>query len=393
MADYERNFVKYSGPAYDKSFTKRQLTDPALLSEVRAEIADTLLYGATDAAIDQIQQRLLREFKRTGEISPERELQIARLLVQAAHPAVIMLLLLEKVNVFVSYSHNIADLMGVHFWEREGQSGGLQMVSGDGTAVYVSCGGNPFITKEEQKTFTTDGFPALARLMVIAAQEMGHYADLQRNAWGQIVGRHSAYLQPLQPTNEARQARLSDLYQVAMLQQRAVDWGLLQAVEMDRQALFYRKHRPGMAWWQRRRAAWLAAQLRHKAQRHGQPFFVDFPTDLAGHEAWATNLFHCLKDMRFNLAPDADVYRRADPVEEEAIACIEALARVPQQVIKWGHAATRGAWPNLYQIYYHQVVPHVIQSVELLTGQTYRLAVSDSPAGSPSKWVRNLMKR
>ncbi len=57
-------------------------------------------------------------------------------------------------------------------------------------------------------------------------------------------------------------------------------------------------------------------------------------------------------DMRFNLSPKADAYAREDPVEEEAIACVEALARVPQQANKWGHRLTRAMMPNLYRIYY-----------------------------------------
>ncbi|KJV52381.1 hypothetical protein OTSGILL_1537 [Orientia tsutsugamushi str. Gilliam] len=41
-------------------------------------------------------------------------------------------------------------------------------------------------------------------------------------------------------------------------------------------------------------------------------------------------------DMISNLEPKAEVYKRDDPDAEEAIACVEALARVPQQVINGG---------------------------------------------------------
>ena len=62
-------------------------------------------------------------------------------------------------------------------------------------------------------------------------------------------------------------------------------------------------------------------------------------------------------DMLFNLTPVAEVYRRKDPNEEEAIVCIEAVARVPQQVVKWGHEAVRASTPALYALYYGEIVP------------------------------------
>jgi hypothetical protein len=61
--------------------------------------------------------------------------------------------------------------------------------------------------------------------------------------------------------------------------------------------------------------------------------------------------------MDFNMAPESDAYQRSNPVEENAILCVEALARVPQQVNKWGHKTTKMLIPNLYNIYYNQVIP------------------------------------
>lgn len=63
-----------------------------------------------------------------------------------------------------------------------------------------------------------------------------------------------------------------------------------------------------------------------------------------------------LADMAFNLAPDADVYRHPDPQVEEAIAVIEAVARVPQQEHKWGREAVAAAWPSLHAFYYGTVI-------------------------------------
>ena len=66
-----------------------------------------------------------------------------------------------------------------------------------------------------------------------------------------------------------------------------------------------------------------------------------------------------LDDMAFNLAPQADAYQKDNAEHEAAIACAEALARVPQQVIKWGYRATEACYPALYEVYYKQVIPHV----------------------------------
>jgi len=56
-------------------------------------------------------------------------------------------------------------------------------------------------------------------------------------------------------------------------------------------------------------------------------------------------------DMQSNLSPTADVYKRTDPEAKEAIACVEALARVPQQVMKWGYLTTKSTMHDLYKIY------------------------------------------
>ena len=68
-----------------------------------------------------------------------------------------------------------------------------------------------------------------------------------------------------------------------------------------------------------------------------------------------------LSDMMFNLQPVADVYSSDDKNEEIAIACIEALARVPQQVNKWGHKTTLFLWRNLYKFYYYKLIQDALK--------------------------------
>lgn len=357
--DNGRNFILYQGTDFDKSFSIRELTDPALLPETKRIIADTLPGMAGARGIADTYQRLLNESRKTGMILPEREAQIARLLIQATEPCVIELCLKFGVKLFVSYSHNIGDLMPVHSWESDGTNSGMQSVSDDATAVYVSCGGDPFVESEDEKTYTSDGFPALARLLVIAGQELGHFADILRDDHGHTTGRHSAYLWPLRAKEAVRQARLNDQQTVARWIQIMNQLGMPLLEQREKTLIFVRKHRPWSAEraWHTLRIAEIKKLMRATAKKQSIALLNVFPTSLPEHPHFAHNVMRCLADMAFNLAPEADVYRRANPIEEEAIACIEALARVPQQVNKWGHDVTRLCWPNLYKVYYEQVIP------------------------------------
>ena len=79
-----------------------------------------------------------------------------------------------------------------------------------------------------------------------------------------------------------------------------------------------------------------------------------------------------IADMKSHLSPIADVYKRDDPEEEEAISCIEALARVPQQVMKWGYLTTRATMHDLYKIYYREVIPSLVENYYYVTGKKYK---------------------
>ncbi len=396
-ADHARNYVIYSGSSFDKSFSKRELSTPAFMDGVRRVIADTLPGSAGAQGVEDVLLRLQQDLKRGGEISHERELQIARLLVQSTHPVVLMLAMLEGVDIFVSYSHNVADLMGVHFWECIGQSSGLQSISGDGTAVYVSCGGDPFITEDKHKTYTTDGFGALSRLMVIAAQELGHFADIVRDAQGRQVGRHSASLAPLRARVMMQQARKRDMEQMRVLYAQLSQLQVGAVVKKERAQAFARKHRPGspVLLWHALQVRLAVRQLKQRAAKAGAAMVTHFPTDLVSEDSqgFATQLSEFVRDMAFNLAPDAEVYKRPDPVEEEAIAVIEALARVPQQAVKWGHHHTQLAWPNLYKAYYQVVIPSCIAAYEQISGKRYHFTLSPPPRKGVITQLKLLRKK
>ncbi len=83
-----------------------------------------------------------------------------------------------------------------------------------------------------------------------------------------------------------------------------------------------------------------------------------------------------IEDMKFNLAPVADVYKNSNPEVEETIACIEALARVPQQVMKWGYLTTMATMQGLYKVYYSEVIPSLISNYVLMTKQSYKRDMS-----------------
>ncbi len=356
-ADQYRNYVLHGTADTDQSFSARQLTDPALLPATRQLLARHVPPAAGPDGVEALLAQLRGELKKRRGIAPEKELQVARVVVQSAHSSVMVLILQSGTSVFVSYDHNVAELMAVKDWQTHGTASGLQATSGDGTAVYISCGGDPFF-EGAQKTYTTDGFPALARMMVIGGQELGHFSDLKR-VGGRIIGRYSTdndspALRAAPPVKHARRA---DMLQVAQLDRRYAALGAARLARVEGALAFYSK-------WRRLSPPWLFYQLWRLLLLTQVRARVPLKLRTWPRYRLGTALRLFFDDMAFNLAPDADVYRRDEAEEEEAIACIEALARVPQQVHKWGHAAVRLAWPQLYAVYFGQVIPGCIAAVD-----------------------------
>jgi hypothetical protein len=356
-ADNMRNFVTYSTAATERSFSVRELTDAALLEKTKAHIARSVPQGLGPVAVNERLDMLLVQAKKARGVPEEIELRVARLLVQAAHKAVIRTLLAEGAEIFVSYSHTVGDLMAVHFWQSHGSAGGMQASSDNGSAVYVSCGGDPFFDgPEDHKMYTTDGFQALARMLVIAGQELGHFADLMRSNASGIIGRHSAHFSPLRATEACKTARDADIANVAALQHFLQHAAITRLLRAENAVAFYNKRSQFSPQWCGAQIWRCVCWLRAKAV----PAPVRYARTLP-RLPYAMFYARMLADMAFNLAPDADAYKRPDAREEEAIACIEALARVPQQVVKWGHDATQTCWPQLYAFYYGRVIPALPQ--------------------------------
>ncbi len=357
-ADAARNYVRHGTADSEEHFSRRELTDLALLPQTRRRLARHVAPAAGADGVEQLLGVLRAELRKTHPVSAEKEIRIARVVVQSAHDSVIQLLLASGTEVFVSYSHNVGELMPVHQWESEGLNSGMQATSDVGTAVYISCGGDPFF-EGEHKTYTTDGFPALARMMVIGGQELGHFSDLLRRG-GQVIGRYSLSANHVQMRAAPRVAdgRLADMQRIEQLRVAYANVGLARLMRAETAVEFYHKRLKFSPPWffhqLRRFVVWLWFAQRCK-QLNVYLKLRTHPTMMHGK-----SIAMYLDDMAFNLAPEADVYRRPDPLEEEAIACIEALARVPQQMHKWGHAPVQFGWPKLYEVYYGTVIPGCI---------------------------------
>lgn len=342
-ADAYRNFVRHGTADSSVTFTARELTEPALMPRVRKQLARLVPPASGDQGIEDLLTRFQEELKKARGVEEAKEMKVARVIAQSCHPAVLQLLIESSAEIYVSYSHNVSDLLAVHDWHGHGLASGLQATEEHALQVYISCGGDPFF-EGEHKTYVTDGFPALARMVVIGGQEIGHFADLLRER-GMILGRYSLAALPLRRADLAHltQWRSTQTTRIAKLQRR------------ENAVAFYDKrgkYSPGWFIAQLRRAfAWL-----HYASAK-RP--AGLPLRIATHPPLraAHSIAAFLDDMAVNLAPPAAAYRRADPVEEEEIACIEAVARVPQQVTKWGHDAVAAAWPELYRFYYGTIIP------------------------------------
>ena len=365
-AEATRNFVRYGSANSDLTFSSRELTDPALGNATRARVARLVAPAMGEQGIADVWNHLTVELKKARGVSAEKEMKVARVLVQSAHPAVIHLLITSGTEIFVSYHHNVADLMAVHDWQTHGSNSGMQATDSDSTAVYISAGGDPFF-EGEHKTYVTDGFPALARMVVIAGQELGHFADLRRTPRG-ITGRHStdAHHQRLRADSIAAAGRLADMARVAELEAAYARAGLHALRRAENSVAFYHarlRYSPPWLFAQTvRYIRWMCFIHRCK-KAHLLHRFNSLPYMRLGDA-----ISQYLADMAFNLAPDADVYRDPDPLVEEAIAVIEAVARVPQQEHKWGPAAVAAAWPELSRFYYTRIIPACVGEVARISG-------------------------
>lgn len=375
--DVAVNFIRYSSPydRYFKIFGYRELFDkklvPSTFDEIKSSLSSRFRGKDLESKTVEVIESLRNRIKMLIAVSEEVEKKIARILVQTIDPIVISLILLEHTDIFVTYSHNVGDMLDMVSWQQVGSSSGLQSNDYIASSVFVSCGGNPFaeLNKEGEYDYPYDGKAAIARLMIIGGQELGHFSDIIRDRRGYKVSRHSTNMYSTYANPHVKKARLDDIENANIIEQKLLKIGLAQLAELERHIIFYQK---------RKRNDSLVKNTIAKHRKQQNKFIYNLNKlslskllDLPKHKHLATEITKVIADMKFNLAPEADAYKRDDEDEEEAIACAEALARVPQQANKWGHNVTKIFMADLYKIYYNEVIPACKKTYENLTGQKF----------------------
>lgn len=370
------NFVRFVEVAsnHSKMFSDRELMRADLVEETKSylrEIYSRSLSGdRLENKVNNALAKMRRDLAKNQKISTEEITKIARLFVQSAHPIVIRWLLLEEVEIFISFSHNIGDMMDLQTWKIAGGNSGMQSTDGKNVAIFVSCGGDPFReTNKEYPTFG-DGMPAMARLQIIAAQEIGHYADIKRDIYGRQISRHSADFMGSKASIHVKHARIKDIEITKQIRDKVTSSFLFRKMlEKEGRCQIFESNNVNNSSSKFNSIALSFYKIIYRLFAGNLGFtyqrFLDEPY-------FAMLIKAMFDDMLFNLAPKADVYRNNNKDIEEAIACIEALARVPQQVIKWGYIITSQLMPGLYKIYYSEVVPDLIKPYENITGIKYQ---------------------
>ncbi len=371
--DSARNFVNLLDPDIDRSITlsQEQLL-PALMDKTLIKLNVFYSKKFQGQALEQKIQTVLEYFRlqmaKNSIVEKQLMLKLVRIFAQAALPIVLKWLLLEQVEIYISYGHSIGDVMDVVNWQRAGSNSGMQSTDGYNVAVFVSCGGDPLAENSLPDAILGDGKPAMARLQIIAGQELGHFSDIIRNPQGIQIGRHSADFACTRAKRHVKEARKNDIAAVDAIHQHLIDLNFNHLLELEKQVRFYDKNHMYNFKINLLRANLYLKRLAfcYKAKKSANLLFA---LTLRHEKYLAIMLQAMLEDMLFNLTPQADVYSRDDPEAEEAIKCVEALARVPQQVMKWGYLATSRLMPGLYQIYYEEVIPSLTDIYKTLTGK------------------------
>jgi hypothetical protein len=374
--DYYCNFVRYSDNSAGISlmFSVDELEDTELVELTKHTLKK--LYSrknsssVNDQKIDSIISNLKQQCKKLMLVSDDLKMRLARILVQSAHPIVIRWILLERAQVFITYGYNIGDVMDMSTWKTSGQNSGMQSTDGSNACIYVSCGGDPFAENDKDHPDRGDGWAAVARMQIIAGQEIGHFADIKRDENGRQYTRHAADFACTKATPKAASGRLNDIKRCDHLLSQLLSFGMTELLDIETQLKFYDTNKVSSlkTFILRLRSKYYRYKLVKTAIKHKLFFVKKFTRD----KYMALMIKLMIADMKANLTPMADVYKRSNKDAEEAIACVEALARVPQQVIKWGYLTTKETMHDLYDLYYHEVIPSLIANYEKITNSHYQ---------------------
>jgi hypothetical protein len=374
--DNSCNFARFSDPKFNISLmvSKEEITNSSLTEQTNLLFESLYKSSISSQKLASIYSELNRQIQKLQPVAKETTEKLARIFVQSAHPIVIKWLLYDKVQVFITYSHNIGDMMDIVDWQRSGSNSGMQSTDGKNVAVFVSCGGNPFAENDKNNPTYGDGWAAAARLQIVAGQELGHFADIKRDNMGRQISRHSANFSGTKATPHVKKARIDDIINCNKLLAELLAMGMSQMIRHEEKIKFYDKNKVrGIRVYWARLLVYLYKQKFLSTTTKRQLFFV---RRFAIDRYMGLMIRAMIEDMKFNLAPVADVYKHSNPEVEETIACIEALARVPQQVMKWGYLTTMVTMKGLYKIYYNEVIPSLITNYMAMTGQSYKRDMS-----------------
>ena len=374
--DYYCNFVRYNDVKNNIYFiaSAREINEPALIEKTKQYIRSLYIKKKkqiTETKISSIIEELKNKLSRNLSVSDTLEIQLVRILVQAAHPIVIKWILLYQVEIFITYSKNIGDLMDIPNWKAAGTNSGMQSTDGVNVCIYVSCGGDPFEKNDLDNPIYGNGWAALARMQIIAGQEIGHFADIKRNDLGEQIDRHSANFACTRPKEHVAKARLNDIQRCDNLLKSLNDHGMHNLIYYEERLKFFHAHKIfGIKrLFVKIMVLYYEFKLFNYVNKSKQHHFIK----LYKNEKYIGLMIRAMIiDMQSHLNPIADVYKREDSIAEEAIACAESLARVPQQVMKWGHLTTKATMHDLYSIYYQEVIPSLIKVYSKVTNTHYK---------------------
>lgn len=363
-ADDRSNFVTFpvQGGTKFLTFTKRELFDEKFLTNTIRLLRNNLTIEEKKNEEENINLKLFAlqaKVKKYIDVPQDWEIKIARLLSQSCHPAIFKNLVESKTQVFVSFAHTISDLLSVKLWKSARHSQGLQNNGYSESGIFVSTGGHPFFNPSESKN-EYDGFKALARLMVIAAQEIGHYAEIKYDNFGKVIGRFSADYNGV--NQECFAARNKDLQTTKAIIEKLKKLGVEKLYEYEKKVQIdfkYRKLSP--VTYLNSFIMWLKQnKFKNKCARNKLSFVKKLKSKFTAEETLI-----CINDMLFNIEINSLSYKDENPEREKMIICAEALARVPQQEIKWGKKITGLFMQNL-QKYYDKVIEENIRRANLI---------------------------
>lgn len=353
-----------------------------LLEETRKKLSK---YYIHEKHIDKAIENCQKQITRLMSVSDEVRMKLCRLIIQSADPIVIKWILLEKVEIFVSYTNEIGDMMDIQTWKHSGKNSGMQSTDGRDVAIFVSTGGDPFGKTDPEIKIYGDGWPAMARFLVVGGQEFGHYADIKRDRVGRQIGRHSANFSCTMPSDEARKARKDDIALCKSTRKAMMEKGLEGLIHHEKSLKFYHKNKVFAlrSIYEKLMTIYYRKKLIGSLKEDKLMIFRKF---LSVEDYPGIMIDAMITDMEDNLSPVADVYRRDDLNAAEAVACAEALARVPQQANKWGHIATSKLMRNLYHMYYKKIIPDLIVVYEHKTGIKHSMDYHRIPYSNKTKF-------